>query len=73
MLAQRGGLDFEQVVAHFMRVNHCSHDEFEAYSAQAFDLWRKRSQEPWTLDLGKYAHLLSAEQPPAPDGDNQDA
>ena len=71
MLAQRGELDFEQVIAHFMRVNHCSHDAFEAYSAQAFDLWRERSQGPWTLDLGKYAHLLSVEKPPTPDAEQQ--
>lgn len=71
MLAQRGELDFEQVIAHFLRVNHCSHDAFEAYSAQAFDLWRERSQGPWTLDLGKYAHLLPVEKPPASDAEQQ--
>src|SRR5260370_14450274 len=64
ILAQKGELDYEQVVQHFIRVNQCSREDFEAYRAQAFDLWRERSEGPWDLDLGDYAYLVPTEHEP---------
>src|SRR6266699_4186396 len=62
VLASRGELDYEQVIQHFQRVNHCSREVFDAHKQQAFATWRERSRHEWTLDLGAYASLIPVEQ-----------
>lgn len=59
ILASRGALDEERLVAHFLRVNGCDRATFEAHRARAFAQWEERSRYEWTLDLG-------ALNPPAP-------
>lgn len=56
-LAREGKLDFNKVVEHFMRVNQCSFEEYEAYRKEAFNTWRERNKYSWTTDFGAYAHL----------------
>jgi hypothetical protein len=58
ILAKEGKLDYEEVVSHFMRVNECDRKTFDAYRAQAFEVWRKRSSVEWTIDFGEYALLV---------------
>jgi hypothetical protein len=58
-LAAEGKLDFEQVIEHFMRVNQCSREDYQAHEKQAWDVWQERSMHfDWTTDLGTYAHLV---------------
>lgn len=57
--ASEGTLDFAHVVSHFMQVNQCSQEEYQAHSQEAWDLWRERNQHQWTTDLGAYAQLVN--------------
>ena len=41
-LAEAGRLDFERLIRHFMRVNGCSREAFEAQQELAFRLWEER-------------------------------
>jgi len=51
LLADRGELDWERVVAHFLRVNGCDRVTFERHRAAAFALWRERSRFSWPTEL----------------------
>lgn len=57
-LADEDKLDFNEVIEHFMRVNQCSQEEYEAHNNQAYKTWRERNKFEWTTDLGIYAHLI---------------
>lgn len=59
ILASEGKLDLEQVIEHFMRVNHRSREDYQSHKKAAFDLWRERNRSAWTTDLGIYAHLVT--------------
>ncbi len=59
ILASQGKLDLEQVIAHFLRVNHCSREDYSAHRKAAFDVWRERNRFEWNTDLGTYAHLIT--------------
>ena len=54
ILADRGQLDYESVVKHFMDVNNCNRETFQKHRAEAFAKWKERSRYKWTIDLGKY-------------------
>ena len=54
ILATKGKLDFERVIAHFMNVNACSQEVFRLHYKQAFEQWRERSQYTWKTDLGEW-------------------
>jgi len=43
--------NFELLIAHYMRVNGCSREEFEKDKAQAYKLFEKRSKISWRLAL----------------------
>jgi hypothetical protein len=60
ILARKGGLDYELMAQHFMRVNQCTREEFEAEAQEAFDIWKERNEYIWTPDLGDYAYLVQA-------------
>ena len=59
ILASAGKLDYQQVIAHFLKVNGCSEAQFEAHSHQAFAQWQERNRHTWRTDLGEYAGLVS--------------
>jgi len=40
-----------QAIQHLMKVNGWSEDDALAYVEVAFEVWSRRSQEEWTLDL----------------------
>jgi hypothetical protein len=58
ILANQGKLDYDEVVAHFCRVNGCTKKEFEKHKSKAFEIWAKRSEREWKQDFGKYKELI---------------
>ena len=44
ILASEGKLDLEQVIEHFMRVNQCLREDYQAHKKAAFDVWRERNR-----------------------------
>ena len=62
ILADRGELDYEKVVEHFMRVNNCDKETFMKHRKKAFEQWRERSSYQWQIDLGEYKHIIKAVQ-----------
>ncbi len=54
ILANEGKLDYEQVVAHFLKVNACNRASFEQHRKAAFEQWRARSKHQWKTDLGEW-------------------
>ena len=59
ILAERGQLDFEKVVRHFMAVNNCDVHTFKEHAVRAVKSWKERSQFNWKIDCGDYKHLIS--------------
>ncbi len=57
-LAEEGKVDLSKVIEHFMRVNRCSYEEYQAYDNEAFKTWRERNKHEWTTDFGEYTHFL---------------
>lgn len=51
VLAERGELDYEDVVAHFLRVNGCDRATFERHRAAAFARFAERSRYEWQIEL----------------------
>jgi len=51
LLAARGQLDYERVVAHFLRVNGCDRAAFERHCAAAFTRFDERSRYEWQIEL----------------------
>ena len=54
ILANRGELDYDEVIDHFCKVNDCTQREFEQHKTKAFDVWNKRSEYEWKQDFGEY-------------------
>jgi hypothetical protein len=42
---------YKEALKHFIKVNGLKRQAAEEYIAQAFDTWRSRSKQKWTLDL----------------------
>ncbi|MGZ3668099.1 MAG: HNH endonuclease, partial [Ktedonobacterales bacterium] len=59
ILASRGELDYERVVAHFLRVNRCDRATFDRHRADAFAQFEQRSRHDWRTDLGPYTSLVT--------------
>lgn len=60
ILVSEGKLDMERVIAHFMRVNQCSRDDFEDARREAFAIWTRRNHYQWRTDLGAYSAMIIA-------------
>jgi hypothetical protein len=56
LLADQGKLDYERVVAHFLRVNGCDRATFARHRAEAFAIFAARSRHEWQTDLGLTGH-----------------
>src|SRR5262249_35022629 len=56
LLAAEGRLRFQDVVAHFLRVNGCDHAAFARHQREAFALFEERSRHEWTTDFGFALH-----------------
>jgi len=54
ILASRGTLSYERVIAHFLRVNGCDRATFQQHYREAMETWRERSRYEWVTDLGPY-------------------
>lgn len=55
ILAEKGKLDFSQIVQHFLSINGCDLLFFDEHLARAEKLWKERSRHKWTVDFGGYA------------------
>lgn len=64
LLASQGRLDYEAVVAHFMRVNGCDRATFQRHYQAAMAQWRERSRYEWQTDLGDYTPPSAGEGAP---------
>ncbi len=62
ILSQRGQLDFDAVVQHFIQINECDRDIFNEHYDEAFKVWRKRSSHDWKIDLGKYSSIIKSKE-----------
>lgn len=47
----------DEAVAHFCKVNNCAKTEAEKYIKDAFEVWNKRSQREWVLDISLLEEL----------------
>lgn len=59
ILAEKGKLDYDRLVDHFMKVNACNRKEFLKHKEKMFHQWKKRSQHEWIVDLGEYQKLVT--------------
>jgi len=51
------GLDRDDLIEHFCRVNNCSKEEFLEHEDKRFTVWRERSNYEWKQDFGMYEEL----------------
>ena len=51
IMAQKGQLDYSELVAHYCKVNGCTDKDFLRDRKEAFEVWRRRSEHPWTVDV----------------------
>ena len=58
VLANRGELNFDMVVEHFLKVNQCGVRDFERHKKKALIQWAERSKHEWEVDLGEYQSLV---------------
>ena len=58
ILANRGELDMQQLISHFLHVDMCSRQDYEQEHSRAFQQWNQRNICDWTCDLNEYASLL---------------
>lgn len=63
VMASQGKLDYERVIAHFLRINGCDRATFQRHYRAAMETWRERSRHEWAIDLGPY----NPPPPAAPD------
>jgi len=62
ILAREGKLDYSEVMKHFCKVNNCSEKDFEKHVAEAFEIWRRRSEHNWKQDFGEYKEFIRNEK-----------
>lgn len=58
ILADRGELDLDTVIQHFMNVNNCGRNTFMKHRKKAFEQWRERSRYEWQIDFGQYKNTF---------------
>lgn len=51
----------ENVISHYLTVNGCDRDAFEADEKEAVRLFTERSDYFWTVDFGDYSSLVDSE------------
>ena len=61
ILADRGELDMDNVVNHFLQVNGCEYPDYINHERSAWSQWEKRSKYDWRVDLGEYSSLVVEE------------
>lgn len=59
ILAQQGKLDLVVLNKHFMKVNKCSEEVLNNHIDKSFEVWRKRSEKQWTINLGEYEQYVT--------------
>ena len=51
LMAQRGELDYAQLIRHYCAVNGCTKEDFLRDREEAFELWQERSSHEWIVDI----------------------
>lgn len=51
---QEEGIQMEEVIAHFMKINKCTKTEFEAHRKEAFRIWEERSKHQWQIKINEF-------------------
>ncbi len=52
--ANKGLLDMEKLIEHFMKVNNIDRKTFDKHHEESFQVWKERSRHKWEQDLGGY-------------------
>lgn len=55
---KRIGLNREDLIKHFCRVNNCAKEDFLRHEEKAFKTWRERSKSNWIQDFGEFENYL---------------
>jgi hypothetical protein len=63
VLASEGKLDYERIVAHFLRVNGCDRETFRRHYEAAMAQWAERSRYEWLPDVRGLTGSGAREQP----------
>ena len=58
ILADEGKLDYSDVENHFRRVNGCTQEQMDKAVRDAFEIWDRRSNHSWTINLGEFSSLI---------------
>jgi hypothetical protein len=58
ILANQGKLDFDKLVEHFMKVNKCDQDTFEAHYDEELNKWFERTKFDWKIDFGEFNSII---------------
>ena len=71
VMAERGDLNIERVIDHFMRVNNCTREVFDEYLSKEMETWEERSQFEWQVELNGFDKpenaLKTLDQTPEPE------
>jgi len=57
--ANKGLLDMEKLIKHFMIVNNVDRKTFDEYHEKSFEIWKERSKSKWKTDLAEWFNLIS--------------
>jgi len=63
ILAQRGELDWNELVRHYCVVNNCTRRDFQEDREEAVRVWLERSQHDWELDLSYLEWAVRLKKP----------
>lgn len=58
ILSNKGELDMNEVIDHFIRVNQCSRSVFEREKKKAFEVWEKRNSYEWETLTTEWEKLV---------------
>jgi hypothetical protein len=58
----RQRFDRDKLIGHFCKVNNCDKNDFVRYEKMAFEIWSRRSQYQWKVDLGEYKEVAKSVQ-----------
>ena len=53
------GLDRQDLIKHFSKLNNCTQKEFLEHEDKAFDIWSERSKHQWKQDFGEFARYVN--------------
>lgn len=58
IILTKAGLNKDDLIKHFCKVNKCSIEEFKKHEKEAVAIWKERSKYEWKQDFGEYAPIV---------------